>query len=67
MDKTGKMKTKNTITSSPKTRKEYSYEINGVTLSFILRQDNSSELVSFKKLLDSALVDVENDIKSSKK
>jgi len=67
LDKTGKMKTKNTITSSPKTRKEYSYEINGVTLSFILRQDNSSELVSFKKLLDSALVDVENDIKSSKK
>ena len=61
------MKTKNTITSSPKTRKEYSYEINGVTLSFILRQDNSSELVSFKKLLESALVDVENDIKSSKK
>lgn len=57
---------KNIVTSSPKTRKEYSYEINGVTLSFTLRQDNTSELVAFLKLLSQAVVDVEKDIKTHK-
>lgn len=49
------------------TRKEYRFENNGVQLSFVLRQDNSSELTAFKKLLESALVDVETDLLTLKK
>jgi len=58
---------KKQIISTPITRKEYRYELNGTQLSFTLRQDNSSELISFKKLLEQALVDCEQDLLTFKK
>lgn len=55
------------IISKPIIRKEYSYQIQGTGLSFTLRQDNTQELLHFKELLKTALVDVEKDIKDFRK
>lgn len=52
------------IKSTPITRKEYVYELDGVRLSFSLRQDNSKELLTFKELLVQSLSDVEADIQT---
>ena len=61
------MKKQSKVISTPITRKEYRYEIKGVSLSFVLRQDNTQELLYFKECLKSALVDVEKDIKDFRK
>lgn len=58
---------KKQIISTPITRKEYRYELGGVNLSFTLRNDNSSELTSFLKLLQQAVVDCEADLLTFKK
>lgn len=54
----------NQITKTPITRKEYSYQLGGVRLSFTLRQDNTQEMLHFKALLESAVADVNTDIKA---
>ena len=61
------MKKQSKVISTPITRKEYRYELNGTQLSFTLRQDNSSELIAFKKLLEQSLVDVSADLSNFKK
>lgn len=58
---------KNKIISTPITRKEYKYELKGVHLSFVLRQDSTQELLYFKELLTQAMVDIEKDIKDFRK
>lgn len=55
------------ITSKPITRKEYSYESKGIVLNFTLRQDQQNEMCYFKELLKVALLDIEKDIKNTKK
>lgn len=45
------------------TRKEYSYQLGGVRLSFTLRNDNTDDLVPFESLLKNGLADVSEDIK----
>lgn len=52
------------VISSPIVRKEYSYKIGGCILNFTLRQDNTQELLYFKQILQSAMVDVDKDIKN---
>lgn len=50
------------VQRNPVVRKEYSYELNGVTLDFTLRQDTKTEMSAFIKLLESALTDVRADV-----
>lgn len=54
----------NQIVKSPITRKEYSYQLGAVRLTFTLRQDNTQEMLHFKSLMESAIVDIEADIKA---
>ena len=57
---------KDLIIQNPILRKEYSYTLKDVSLTFSLRQDNSHELTIFQKLLEAALKDVVNDIERTK-
>lgn len=45
-------------------RKEYSYNMGEVKLSFTLRTDVKIELVAFKELLERALEDVNTDLEA---
>ena len=48
------------------TRKEFSYSYKGVSLSFSLRVDNSSELKHFKTLLEESTKDIEEILRGIK-
>lgn len=48
--------------STPIVRKEYAYAVGGTRLTFTLRQDDSQEMVQFRRLLDMAIVDVDKDL-----
>lgn len=43
-------------------RKEYVYTLDGVKLSFTLRQDVKKEMVDFKSLMEKAIKEIEEDI-----
>lgn len=58
---------KNTIVSNPVSRKEYNYQMDGVTLAFNLRQDNPKEMLVFTKLCELAIIDIGKDIKNIRK
>lgn len=47
-------------------KKEFRYEKDEITLSFTLRVDNSSELRSFKSLLEEAIKDINSIVKGMK-
>jgi len=53
---------KNGVLKNPINRKEYNYSMKGVTLDFKLQQDNNSELLIFKEILEAALADVIEDL-----
>ena len=57
---------KSDLVSESITRKEFKYSKDGVSLSFSLRVDNSSELRPFRECLEKALVDVINQISEMK-
>lgn len=44
------------------TRKEYNYQLQGTSLIFTLRTDNTTELFPYRELLKLGLADVEKDI-----
>jgi hypothetical protein len=50
------------VVEAPIQRKPYSYTLNGVTLSFNLRQDVRGEMRDFVKLMEEAIVDIKKDI-----
>lgn len=52
-----------TVSRETTTIKNYSYEFNGVKLSFSLKMDNSSNIKSFLLLLKTAQQELEEDIK----
>jgi hypothetical protein len=58
---TRKAKSEQVVSNSVQ-RKEFSYSVGGVQLSFTLRVDNSSELRPFLKLLEKATTDVVAEI-----
>jgi len=49
---------------NPVTRKNYNYTMGSVRLDFVLRQDNTQEMLYFKSLLEAALADVNTDLKN---
>ena len=54
------------LVSNPVQRKEYSYELGAIRLSFSLRVDQKGELKSFKQLLERAIKDIETDLAAMK-
>lgn len=50
------------ITRGSIQRKEYDYKLDTVTLNFVLRSDNPSELRPFLKLLEVAIEEVKADL-----
>ena len=47
-------------------RKQYSYEKNGTTLAFTLRQDVPSEMKDFKQMMEIAVKEIEADLERQK-
>ena len=60
------MAEKPTMEKSSVTKRDFDYRLNGVTLAFTLRIDNSSELRSFKTCMEQAIVDLDEIIKTLK-
>lgn len=42
--------------------KQYSYELDGIQLNFTLRQDVKKDMISFKKLCEQAMKDIDVDL-----
>jgi len=57
-----KKKKKNVIESTPVVNKQYSYSLNGITLSFTLRTDIDTELKDFLELMKRASSDIAVDL-----
>lgn len=57
-----KKTTKSVVTSESVMRKDYSYELNGTTLKFNLRQDKPVEMIAFRILMEKALIDITHDL-----
>lgn len=57
-----KNKNKNVIESNPVVNKQYSYSLNGITLSFTLRTDIDTELKDFLELMKRASSDIAVDL-----
>ena len=57
-----KNKKKNTIESKPVVNKQYSYSLNGITLSFTLRTDIDTEMKDFLELMKRASSDIATDL-----
>lgn len=60
-------KQKGVVVSNPVNIKEYSYQLDGITLNFSLRQDNSKGMLAFKEMCKLAIEDIEKDILAIRK